>query len=62
MRTTCEKNVKKGGHSVTGGLKMGINMAAHTRHVFLGSAPGDRFGPIVKAGLQKLILLNELIP
>ena len=26
-----------GGHSVTGGLKMGVNVAAHTRHIFLGS-------------------------
>ena len=30
---------KKGGHLVTGGLKMGVNVAAHTRHIFLGSAP-----------------------
>ena len=22
-----------------GGLKMGVNVAAHTRHIFLGSAP-----------------------
>ena len=36
-----EQNVKnkKGGHSVTGGLKMGVNVAAHTRHIFLGRAP-----------------------
>ena len=35
-----EQNLKKkGGHSVTGGLKMGVNVAAHTRHIFLGSAP-----------------------
>ena len=24
---------------MTGGLKMGVNVAAHTRHIFLGSAP-----------------------
>ena len=30
---------RKRGHSVTGGLKMGVNVAAHTRHIFLGSAP-----------------------
>ena len=30
---------KKGGHSVTGGLKMRVNVVAHTRHVLLGSAP-----------------------
>ena len=24
---------------MTGGLKMGVNVAAHTRHTFLGSAP-----------------------
>ena len=24
---------------MTGGLKMGVNVAAHTRHMFLGSAP-----------------------
>ena len=30
---------KKRGHPVTGGLKMGVNVAAHTRHTFLGSAP-----------------------
>ena len=36
-----EQNVKKGGggHSVTGGLKMGVNVAAHTSHIFLGSTP-----------------------
>ena len=39
-----EQNVKnkKKGHSVTGGLKMGVNVAAHTRHIFLGSAPPPR--------------------
>ena len=37
VRATCEKI--KGGHSVRGGLKMGVNVAAHPRHVFLGSAP-----------------------
>ena len=37
MTANCESY--KGGHSVTGGLKMGVSMAAHTRHVFLGSAP-----------------------
>ena len=26
---------------MTGGLKMGVNVAAHTRHIFLGSAPGS---------------------
>ena len=31
---------------MTGGLKMGVNVAAHTRHIFLGSAPlGCCFGP-----------------
>ena len=30
---------KKGGHSVAGGLKMGVNVTAHTRHLFLGSDP-----------------------
>ena len=30
----------KRGHSVTGGLKMRVNVAAHTRHIFLGGAPG----------------------
>ena len=35
-----EQNVKiKRGHLVTGGLKMGVSVAAHTRHIFLGSAP-----------------------
>ena len=35
-----EQNVIiKRGHSVTGGLKMGVNVAAHTGHIFLGSAP-----------------------
>ena len=30
---------------MTGGLKMGVNVAAHTRHVFLGSAhPRDFSG------------------
>ena len=24
---------------MTGSLKMGVNVAAHTRHIFLGSAP-----------------------
>ena len=24
---------------MTGGLKMGVNVAAHTRHIFLGNAP-----------------------
>ena len=46
-----EQNVKnKKGHSVTGGLKMGVNVAAHTRHIFLGSAPPGTLkaiGPIV---------------
>ena len=37
MRAKCEK--QKGGHSVTGGLKMGVSVAADTRHIFLGSAP-----------------------
>ena len=43
-----EQNVKNkkgsfpGGHSVTGGLKMGVNVAAHTRHIFLGSSPPPR--------------------
>ena len=27
---------------MTGGLKMGVNVAAHTRHIFLGSAPPGR--------------------
>ena len=33
----------KRGHSVTGGLKMGVNVAAHTSHIFLGSAPRATF-------------------
>ena len=37
MRAKCEKQT--GGHSVTGGLKMGVNVAVHTSHIFLGSAP-----------------------
>ena len=27
---------------MTGGLEMGVNVAAHTRHIFLGSAPHKR--------------------
>ena len=43
-----EQNVKnKKGHSVTGGLKMGVNVAAHTRHIFLGSAPPRKMTPLV---------------
>ena len=32
-------NHKKWGHSVTGGLKMGVSVAALARHIFLGSDP-----------------------
>ena len=27
---------------MTGGLKMGVNVAAHTRNIFLGNAPLDQ--------------------
>ena len=40
MRAKCEK--EKEGHSVTGGSKKGVNVAAHTRHIVLGSAPPPR--------------------
>ena len=40
---------KKGGHSVTGGLKMGVNVAAHTRHIFLESAPPPQCSPLSQA-------------
>ena len=29
----------KRGHSVTSGLKMGVNVTTHTRHIFSGNAP-----------------------
>ena len=32
-------NHEKEGHSVTGSLKMGVSVNAHTRHIFLGSGP-----------------------
>ena len=32
---------------MTGGLKMGVNVAAHTRHIFLGSAPRDFFMDLI---------------
>ena len=33
---------------MTGGLKKGVNVAAHTRHVVLGSAPPGKFVPDIK--------------
>ena len=36
------------GHSVTRVLKMGVNGAAHTRHVFLGSPTGPIHSKILK--------------
>ena len=37
---------------MTGGLKLGVNVAAHTRHVFLGSAhPGH---PILTGSVAKV--------
>ena len=35
VRAKCEKK----DHSVIGGLKMGVSVAAHTHHIILGTAP-----------------------
>ena len=41
------------GHSVTRVLKMGVNGAAHSRHVFLGSPPGPIHSKILKIIISK---------
>ena len=49
---------------MTGGLKMGVNVAAHTRHIFLGSAPPPpaRGRVVVQKWVNKEVGVTHAIP